>query len=66
MINLRLKRFTNGNAVSKNAAKVRIILLTSKLFRYFLVTLASPKVLLFGKPQNLLGFRSLIRTFAPK
>ena len=28
--------------------------------------MTSTKVLLFGKPQKLLGFRSLIRTFAPK
>ena len=66
MINLRLKRFANGNVVSKNVAKVRIILRTSKLFRIFLVTLALPKVLSFGKPQKYLAFRSLIRTFAAK
>jgi len=72
-LNLRWKRFLDGNVVSKNGAKVHIILVTSKLFTkkyqvfaHLLVPLALPKVLSFGKPQNNLGFRSLISTFAPK
>ena len=50
----------------KFVAKVHIISVTSKFFRFFFVTLASPNVLSFGKPQINLVFRSLIRTFAAK
>jgi len=36
------------------------------VFAHLFVPLALPKVLSFGKPQNNLGFRSLICNFAPK